>query len=256
MAVMATSNGASVKPLELRRAGNRKPPAQQRGRAADLIKKHVGDASKPHIVVVGKQFLFAQCLASCLRTSLGARTSTFSDLENWLASPGTPPATQVVICRLNDLGGKEDQGESALFSEVVSRLPTAIIADAEGLNQVLLALEAGARGYIPTSLSIDVVVEAIRLIAAGGVFVPASSVVGARDVREKPHANGNEVTPVFTSRQAAVVRALCMGKPNKTIAHELNMRESTVKVHVRNIMKKLSARNRTEVALIAKDFVL
>ena len=51
-----------------------------------------------------------------------------------------------------------------------------------------------------------------------------------------------------TARQAAVVDALRQGKSNKIIAYELNMRESTVKVHVRNIMKKLNARNRTEVA--------
>src|SRR4030042_1914296 len=78
----------------------------------------------------------------------------------------------------------------------------------------------------------------------------------SRGPREKLHANGKDPAPIFTARQTSVVRALCMGKPNKTIAHELNMRESTVKVHVRNIMKKLSARNRTEVALIAKGLPL
>ena len=48
----------------------------------------------------------------------------------------------------------------------------------------------------------------------------------------------------------AVVNALRQGKANKTIAFELNMCESTVKVHVRNIMRKLKATNRTEVAYI------
>nr|WP_246482341.1 LuxR C-terminal-related transcriptional regulator [Methylopila capsulata] len=54
----------------------------------------------------------------------------------------------------------------------------------------------------------------------------------------------------FTARQAAVVDALRQGKANKIIAYELNMRESTVKVHVRNIMRKLKAKNRTEVAFM------
>ena len=53
---------------------------------------------------------------------------------------------------------------------------------------------------------------------------------------------------MFTARQAAVVEALQRNKANKIIAYELKMRESTVKVHVRNIMKKLHATNRTEVA--------
>ena len=56
---------------------------------------------------------------------------------------------------------------------------------------------------------------------------------------------------LFTARQAAVVEALRRGKANKIIAYELKMRESTVKVHVRNIMKKLHATNRTEVAYLA-----
>jgi DNA-binding NarL/FixJ family response regulator len=54
----------------------------------------------------------------------------------------------------------------------------------------------------------------------------------------------------LTCRQLQVVEAIRQGKPNKTIAYELNMCESTVKVHVRAIMKKLKARNRTEVAYL------
>jgi DNA-binding CsgD family transcriptional regulator len=52
-----------------------------------------------------------------------------------------------------------------------------------------------------------------------------------------------------TAREAAVVRALQQGKSNKVIAYELNMCESTVKVHVRNLMKKMKARNRTDLAI-------
>ena len=54
----------------------------------------------------------------------------------------------------------------------------------------------------------------------------------------------------FTERQAAVVEKLSQGKPNKIIAYELDMQESTVKVHIRNIMRKLKATNRTEVAFL------
>ena len=58
-----------------------------------------------------------------------------------------------------------------------------------------------------------------------------------------------------TGRQAAVLKALCRGKANKIIAFELNLCESTVKVHIRSIMKKLQARNRTEVALKLHNLV-
>ena len=59
-----------------------------------------------------------------------------------------------------------------------------------------------------------------------------------------PRASGG-VTP----REVAVIRALQQGKPNKVIAYELNMCESTVKVHVRNLMKKMKAKNRTDLAI-------
>ena len=56
---------------------------------------------------------------------------------------------------------------------------------------------------------------------------------------------------ILTSREITVVRAIQQGKSNKIIAYELNMCLSTVKVHVRNIMRKLNAKNRTDVAMVA-----
>jgi DNA-binding NarL/FixJ family response regulator len=57
----------------------------------------------------------------------------------------------------------------------------------------------------------------------------------------------------LTSRQMMVLSHLQQGKANKIIAHELNMSESTVKVHVRNIMRKMGATNRTEAAYKAQS---
>jgi DNA-binding NarL/FixJ family response regulator len=59
-----------------------------------------------------------------------------------------------------------------------------------------------------------------------------------------------------TVRERKVIQAIRQGKPNKVIAYELNMCESTVKVHVRNIMKKLNARNRTDIAIKGGDLAL
>jgi DNA-binding NarL/FixJ family response regulator len=53
---------------------------------------------------------------------------------------------------------------------------------------------------------------------------------------------------VLTQREVEVAEAIRKGKPNKIIAYELNLCESTIKVHIRNIMKKLNATNRTQVA--------
>ncbi|MNE26255.1 CsgBAC operon transcriptional regulatory protein [compost metagenome] len=58
---------------------------------------------------------------------------------------------------------------------------------------------------------------------------------------------------MFTQREVDVINALTQGKANKIIAYELNLRESTVKVHIRNIMKKVDAKNRTEVIFKISD---
>ena len=109
-------------------------------------------------------------------------------------------------------------------------------------------LGKNVRGYVPTSLSIAVAMQAIELACAGGVYVPASSLIAAHRLQESPSTAVQKSNGLFTARQAAVVEALQRGKPNKIIVYELKMRESTVKVHVRKIMKKLHATNRTEVA--------
>ena len=145
----------------------------------------------------------------------------------------------------------EVQGLNRL-TRVLPQLPVVILSDGEDLHQIRAAIDSGARGYIPTSLKLAVAVEALRLVRAGGVFVPATSVMTAPQYHVGgPRWGEREQAPAFTPRQAAVVEAIAHGKPNKLIARELNMCESTVKVHVRRIMKKLGAKNRTEVALIA-----
>ena len=65
-----------------------------------------------------------------------------------------------------------------------------------------------------------------------------------------PSGDEARAIPLFSPRQLSVLEGLRQGKANKTIAHELTMRESTVKVHIRNIMRKLNATNRTQVAFL------
>ena len=94
------------------------------------------------------------------------------------------------------------------------------------------------RGYVPTSFSLHTAMQAMDLVRAGGTFVPASSLIAAHHAPEA-QADVQKSNGLFTTRQTAVIDALRQGKPNKIIAYELKMRESTVKVHVRDIMEKL-----------------
>jgi DNA-binding NarL/FixJ family response regulator len=131
--------------------------------------------------------------------------------------------------------------------------PLIVLGDGDDLAQTVKSIECGARGYIPTSMSIDLCIEAVKFILGGGIFVPASSVVSMFQRADAPAEVANPLADMFTARQAEVVEALRRGKANKIIAYELKLRESTVKVHIRNIMKKLKASNRTEVVYKIND---
>src|SRR5580704_9303399 len=137
------------------------------------------------------------------------------------------------------------------------RLPeasTVVLADRNDVGEVNRALAHGVRGYIPTSVEWEVVVAALRLISAGGTFVPADalrSTAAKSDDQPEGERQGRSGGLDLTPRELSVIDLLREGKPNKVIAAQLDMQENTVKVHVRNILKKLNAANRTHAAFVA-----
>jgi DNA-binding NarL/FixJ family response regulator len=137
------------------------------------------------------------------------------------------------------------------------RLPDArviVLSDRDDVQNINEALTCGVRGYIPTSVEAEVAIAALRLIKAGGTYIPAHerrSATGKPDIGVEGDRRGLPVELDLTPRELSVLDLLREGKPNKLIAAGLNMEESTVKVHVRNILKKLRAANRTEAASVA-----
>jgi DNA-binding NarL/FixJ family response regulator len=142
------------------------------------------------------------------------------------------------------------------LQEMMPEVPQIVVSDREDIRAVAEAIKRGVRGYIPTSLDSHVVIEALRFVQAGGTFVPASALIKAATAPGGECAALMTPTPPvrgFTNREREVLGHLRQGKPNKIIAHELKMQESTVKVHVRRIMKKLNATNRTQAAFLAQQ---
>ena len=166
---------------------------------------------------------------------------------------GTPI---LVVAYIRSSGFSSTYVQSALELLRV-RLPealTVVLADREDVAEVNRALAHGVRGYIPTSVECGVAVAALRLISAGGTFVPPDA-LRATTTKPDDQPEGERLRrsdgPDLTPRELSVIDLLREGKPNKLIGRELEMQESTVKVHVRNILKKLNARNRTHAALVA-----
>ena len=111
----------------------------------------------------------------------------------------------------------------------------------EAVNQLHLS------GYIPTTSSPELAATALRLVIAGGRYVPERYL----DADTTPPAVSPMSAPdaKLTARERAVLELLERGLPNKIIAYRLGMSLSTVKAHVHNIIAKLNVRNRTEAAL-------
>jgi len=132
-------------------------------------------------------------------------------------------------------------------------LPVAILSATDSRPAMEALLAAGASGFIPKSSSAQVMVSALKLMLAGGFYLPPQLLnpaqVGSRS--EHPERPGKGAAPL-TARQLDVLRLLAAGKSNKLICRELNLGEGTVKVHIAAIFRALNVSNRTEAALEAK----
>ena len=142
----------------------------------------------------------------------------------------------------------------------LSGVPLLFISDLDDPEEAMAAFQAGARGYIPTSVEPWLAGLTIGFVLSGGSFVPPTVLTGrahtspVKEIRAfECRAAGDTSAPCWslTSRQHEVLRLLREGKSNKIIARQLTMSEATVKVHVRQIMRKLGAANRTQAALSA-----
>jgi DNA-binding NarL/FixJ family response regulator len=154
------------------------------------------------------------------------------------------------------IGETELADQLSFLATIAPDLPIALLSDVDEADEIAAAFGLGVRGYIPTSLPIKQVAEAIRLVSVGGSYLPPSILTlsaHARRAQSSPSLEEDCCDASFTPRQLEVLRRLWQGKQNKLIAYDLNMCESTVKVHIRHIMKKLNARNRTQVVLLTRS---
>jgi DNA-binding NarL/FixJ family response regulator len=133
---------------------------------------------------------------------------------------------------------------------LMPQAPLVIISDREDPQEICAAFKEGAVGFLPTSLEPAVALQALSLIRSGGSFFPPS--VLSYWVCKIP-SNGAVHAADLTTKQENVFSLICHGYPNKRIARRLGLSEATVKVHVRRILRKFGAANRTQLAVAAMN---
>ena len=149
-------------------------------------------------------------------------------------------------------------------------VPVIVLSGYEDPALMRGALERGALGFIPKAYSPDVMLSAVRLVLAGGVYVPPMmlsavppGVVPGSSTESHPSAGSarpvggaatlESLRSVLTERQVEVLQLLSQGKPNKLIGRSLGISEGTVKIHLAAIFRALNVRNRTEAVVAAQS---
>jgi DNA-binding NarL/FixJ family response regulator len=134
-----------------------------------------------------------------------------------------------------------------------------VLSADEAPETVLASIDAGAAGFVPKTAKAGIMQAALRVVLAGGVYLP-TSVLGhsrteapARPKAPEPASASDEIADAtgLSPRQVDVLRLLVAGKPNKLICRELDLAESTVKTHLAAIFRKLEVTSRTQAVVAA-----
>lgn len=149
-----------------------------------------------------------------------------------------------------NMPGSDGVSTIARWRRLFPAVPLVVMSAAEEPALVRQLVGLGVSGFVPKSDAASVMLQAIRLILAGGTYAPlrllGDSTDGAGPVGSTPPELG------LTPRQLEVLGLLARGLPNKSIARELDLSEATVKVHLLAIFRVLGARNRTEAVVAAQ----
>ncbi|MCW8914438.1 MAG: response regulator transcription factor [Magnetovibrio sp.] len=155
--------------------------------------------------------------------------------------------------------GMNGFGGITKFAESHPDVPIVILSGHYNRSDVIAALDYGVSGYIPKNIGGMAMVNALRLVLAGEKYLPSEAFLeGGADEDESilnpvSKSQNKEVDPKFatlTQRETEILTHLVDGKTNKEIARELDLQEITVKIHVRNIYRKIGAQNRAQAVKI------
>lgn len=129
--------------------------------------------------------------------------------------------------------------------EKSSPVPVIVMSGNVTTRQIKRSIEYGAKGFVPKTLAGPALINAIKIVISGETYVPAN-------VLDTGSGEANAaVCDALTPRELDVLDQLKLGCSNKEIAHSLEIAETTVKLHLRTISEKFSAKNRTDIIVRA-----
>jgi DNA-binding NarL/FixJ family response regulator len=129
-------------------------------------------------------------------------------------------------------------------------LPVIVVSALDDAGTIKRSIQAGANGFVPKSSPSDVLLDAVRAVLAGGLFVPeGSDAVGARGAETGAPGEAKDLD--LTIAQRRVFNLLVMGLSNREIGQSLGLTEGTVKIHVSKILRVLGVTSRSQAVIVA-----
>jgi DNA-binding NarL/FixJ family response regulator len=208
------------------------------------------------VALVAGRTLREQCLARFLELSgLGIRIVAPDRVRDNLLDQNGAVDLAIIDTGKHSCRDPDIRTTFVCLQHALPGVPVMVVSDREDRSAVIDALNLGARAYFPSRLDPDNLIETLRFVQKGGTFIPPDVLINTPLDRKRSHGTGARRTEMrgLTPSEQRVLELLKKGQPNKVIARELDIEETTVKVHVRRIMKKLNAANRTQAALVAQQ---
>ncbi|HEX5232472.1 MAG TPA: response regulator transcription factor [Bradyrhizobium sp.] len=219
-----------------------------------MTPRNAQEEAMSHVALLGTRSLLRSGLVSLLGSLGFERVDEAATLDALIAQ--THGDTRPDIVLINVSNGVD---AARLVFDIRSWAPEAkvvfLFSDLD-VRTLVGCFSAGASGYLLESLSGEALQKSLTLISAGEKVFPSelagviSDLAGKREMASNPTDLQNIE---FTPREIWILRLLADGRSNKMIASSLNISESTAKLHLRNILRKLRANNRTQAALWALE---
>lgn len=200
----------------------------------------------PNILIADDHDLVRDTIAAYLSKTDGFEVVTAPNLSEAMKELQGLTAFDLVVLDYHMPGMEGLDG----LRGALTKFPKVKFALMSGVAKPEVAREAmtlGASGYFPKSLAADTMVNAIKFVLLGERYFPFDM------MSEKDAVSSGDDFYGLSLRERQTLHGLCEGKSNKEIARELDLQEVTVKLHVKNILAKLSVKNRTQAALFAQS---
>jgi len=192
------------------------------------------------IVIADDHALFREGLKSLLK--LHPELSVVGEVES---AADVAPALARTPCDVLLLDLQMDRSMLADIEALARRVRVIVVTASERSPDALDALRAGARAIVFKRFALETLIEALRAVAAGDIWMPPS-------VQSRLAARMNEPEPeTLTAREREIVRHVALGFRNAEVAERLDIAEVTVKAHLNRIFQKLGLRDRVDLARYA-----